>query len=280
MNSVKSFSQTKTIAIFSCGEVIGDGIFKIAFLQECRLRFLDAWIVWVAGLGTSDFAGSIASIIDEVIENVDIGAVEQLAHIKRRLKDRNFDLVVDTQRNVLRALCARHIRHGTFLSGIAGFSFLDLKPYVKKVAPRSLLEQFKLFLNLVFGQLPKPLPKIKLHRVYIERTSGLLPKDPDYLEFMPVAGDVVKTWPLDNFVTAAPIHKQAVRTPVFILCPNEFEWGEKIRPKVPSTLLPPTISNAIADQDGPIGPALVTPIGGRLVAALFYEFGGGHMLTL
>jgi ADP-heptose:LPS heptosyltransferase len=42
-----------TVAIYSCGEVIGDGLFKLSFLQECRRRFPHARISWIAGLSNS-----------------------------------------------------------------------------------------------------------------------------------------------------------------------------------------------------------------------------------
>ena len=67
----------KTVAIYSCGEVIGDGLYKLAFVEECRRRFPGAKITWIAGLGSTAYAGALKPLVtgwlDEVIENPGIG---------------------------------------------------------------------------------------------------------------------------------------------------------------------------------------------------------------
>ncbi|HBM87129.1 MAG TPA: hypothetical protein DD437_01165, partial [Rhodobiaceae bacterium] len=67
----------KSILIYSCEEVIGDGILKLSFAQQVRQRFPDAKITWVAGTGKTVYASILKPIamkfIDEVIELAGIG---------------------------------------------------------------------------------------------------------------------------------------------------------------------------------------------------------------
>jgi ADP-heptose:LPS heptosyltransferase len=273
-----------TVAIYSCGEVIGDGLFKLSFLQECRRRFPHARITWVAGLSNSVFAGSLASmvvgLIDEVVENARIGTAGQLIDPRPPLDGRRFDLVVDTQRNSLRTLCARRIRHGTFLSSTGGFWFSDIRPDDARAFPRSLLGQFSFLLDLVSSPPAGPPNSLRLGEQYLSHAAELLPDGPAYVGFAPGAGDPMKVWPLDNFLELARRQERAGRVPVFILGPDEGALQSCIRAAIPSGLFPATTS---ADAEGPdvsSGPGLVIALGQRMVAAVTNDSGAGHMLAL
>jgi hypothetical protein len=65
--------RPETVLIYSCGETIGDGLFKLPFLVDLRARFPDAKITWLAGLGPSMYAKALAPVVidllDEVIED-------------------------------------------------------------------------------------------------------------------------------------------------------------------------------------------------------------------
>lgn len=273
----------ETIAIHSCGEVIGDGLFKLSFLQECRRRFPDAHISWIAGLGGSVFADALApmveGLIDEVVENAGIGTVGQLIAPSPPLSGRRFDLVLDTQRNTLRTLCARRIRHGIFLASTGGFWFSDIRPPDPSAFPRSLLGQFSFMLDLV-SQAPAGTPEpIRPAPADAARAAELLPSGPIHVGFAPGAGDPTKAWPLENFLKLATAQERAGRVPVFILGPTEMAWRDRIQSAVPGAVFPPTVS----DPDAPetlAGPGLVIALGQRMTAALANDSGAGHMLAL
>jgi len=273
-----------TVAIYSCGEVIGDGLFKLSFLQECRRRFPHARISWIAGLSNSVFAGSLASmvegLIDEVVENAGIGTVGQLIDPRPPLDGRRFDLVVDTQRNTLRTLCARRIRHGTFLASTGGFWFSDIRPDDVGAFPRSLLGQFSFLLDLVSPPPAGPPDPLRLGAQYLSRASELLPDGPAYVGFAPGAGDPTKAWSLDNFLELARRQERAGRVPVFILGPSEAALQSCIRDAVPSGLFPLTTPTDAEGPDVSSGPGLVIALGQRMAAAVANDSGAGHMLAL
>ena len=271
----------QSIAIHSCGEVIGDGLFKLSFLQECRRRFPDAHISWIAGLSTSVFAGSLApmvdGLIDEVVENAGIGTLGQLIDPHPPLGGRRFDLVVDTQRNFMRTLCAKRIRHGLFLASTAGFHLSNIRPGDPGVFPRSLLGQFSFLLDLVSDPPAGPPEPIEVAEIYHARARALLSDGRRYVGFAPGAGDPTKVWPLDNFLELARRQRAAGRVPVFILGPGEEALRARVRDAIPDGLFPPTVAGP---SDGPSGPALVIALGARMAAAVSNDSGAGHMLAL
>lgn len=270
----------RTVAVYSCGEVIGDGLHKIAFAQECRRRFPDARVTWIAGLGTSVYASHLApmvdGLIDEVVENAGIGTPGQLLSPTAPLEGRRFDLVVDTQRHVLRSLAARRIRHGAFLSSTAGFWLSSVRPADPSAFPRSLLGQFAFLLDLVSDP-PAGAPEpIRIGAAHAGRAAELLPDGPAYIGLSPGAGDRSKIWPLDRFVALARRQAAAGRVPVFILGPAEQDLRADLAEAVPDALIPedPALSGT-----APGGPPLITAMGARMTAAVANDSGIGHMLA-
>lgn len=270
-----------SVAIHSCGEVIGDGLFKLSFLQECRRRFPDARITWVAGLSTSVFAGVLApmveGLIDEVIEDAGIGTFGQLVDPRAPLGGRRFDLVVDTQRNFMRTLCARRIRHDVFLASTGGFHLSSVRPKDPGSFPRSLLGQFSFLLDLVSGPPTGAPAPLAVADAYHARARDLLPDGQTYIGFAPGAGDPTKVWPLENFLGIARRQSQAGRVPVFILGPGEEAMRAPIEAAIPNALFPSTDENS-ANQAS--GPALVIALARRMAAAVSNDSGAGHMLAL
>jgi ADP-heptose:LPS heptosyltransferase len=281
---VNQIPTPETIAIHSCGEVIGDGLFKLSFLQECRLRFPDAHICWIAGLSSSVFAGPLApmveGLIDEVVENAGIGTFGQLIDPRAPLGGRRFDLVVDTQRNFMRTLCARRIRHGTFIASTGRFLLSDIRPRGTDAFPRSLLGQFSFMLDLVAETakvMPEPLQAGEIHRAH---AAGLLPDGPVYVGFAPGAGDLTKVWPLERFIEVARRQERIGRVPVFILGPGEEALRGPISEAIPTGLFPSTVADGGGASERASGPGLVIALGGRMAAAVSNDSGAGHMLAL
>ncbi len=103
-----------TILVYVGRDLMGDGLIKLPFVRALRAAFPDARITWLAGTGTTVYGGPlsplVAGLIDEIIEDAGIGrkAIELL---RRPLPDREFDLVIDTQRRILTTLILKRIRH-------------------------------------------------------------------------------------------------------------------------------------------------------------------------
>lgn len=272
----------KTVAIYSCGEVIGDGLHKLAFVEECRRRFPDAAITWIAGLGPSAYAGVLKSLVanwlDEVIENPGIGRAGQLFDPRPPLAGRRFDVVIDTQRNVLRTLCVRRIRHGSFVAGTADFWLSDVRPPDPKAQPRSLIPRLRFLLDLVSEPSTTPPSPVRVGADYRDLAARLLPEGPTYVGIAPGAADTSKIWPLERFIEVAHVQVGAGRVPVFFLGPDEADWLERIEAAMPRALFPEW--SRTDDRQDLKGPMLVMALGARLAAAVANDSGVGHMLAL
>lgn len=277
--------QPRSVLVYSCGETIGDGLFKLPFLVDLRQRFPEAKITWLAGLGPSMYATALAPVVapllDEVIENGaigdDLGAL--LPWAPRPLDGRTFDLVIDTQMTLRRSLNARRLRHDRFISPAAGFLLSDAKPKGGAKPPRHLLKALTFLLDLAAprsGDAP-PLAFDAVAPDYKAIAAELLPDGQTYVGIAPGAGDKVKVWPEANFLAVAQEQVAKGRVPVFFAGPEEVAKVPAWRETVPEALFPEwDRTDSRPDLKGPI---LVMALAGRLSAAVANDSGTGHMLA-
>lgn len=282
-------SNPKNVLVYSMGESIGDGIFKIPFIRALRRRFPNAYLTWFTGGGRTVYAGVlnpvVAGFLDEVIsadapeERLD-GTFWDLVKPRRPLPGKYFDLIIDTQTIVIRSLILRKIRHHIFVSGAARFLLSDVKPPRAYQRPKAMLQRMQDLLDLAQpapegAEAPDNTPIVSEEFANVARV--LLPDGPEYVGISPGAGLRSKCWPLDRFVALAKVQAEAGRTPVFFLGPGEEEWLEQIRGQVPGARFPEwNRSDEFTQTKGPI---LAMALAGRLRAAVANDSGGGHILA-
>ena len=275
----------ESVLIYSCGETIGDGLFKLPFLQDCRARFSTAHITWLAGTGPTTYASVLApavhTLVDEVIEHGGVGLSGwEIISPRAPLGGRRFDLVVDTQRNVARSLAVRRIRHRVYVSGTADFLLSDRKPPKGFVRPKALNPQLSALLDLVSDRpagAKEPQP-VDVTDAYRDLAAELLPSGPVYVGISPGAGDGTKIWPLDRFLQIARDQAAAGRTPVMFLGPEERDLLGTVAAAVPEAIFPEW--NRADGRQNLKGPSLVIALAGRLDAAVANDSGTGHMLAI
>lgn len=279
-------SLPETILVYSCGETIGDGLFKLPFLKDLRQRFPDAHITWLAGLGPSMYAGPLATMVapllDEVIQQADIG--DNMRHVlpwgPRPLDGRHFDLVIDTQITLRRTLSVRRIRHSRFISACAGYWLSDARPTAARKPGRHLLKTLTLLLDLAAPDRMAHAHRGPVDMVapeYRALAATLLPDGPAYIGICPGAGDKVKVWPEANFLAVAQEQVKRGRIPVFFAGPEEAARVPEWRKAVPEALFPEW--DRTDDQSDLKGPVLAMALAGRLSAALANDSGTGHMMA-
>jgi ADP-heptose:LPS heptosyltransferase len=278
-----SSTPPKSVLVYSAGETIGDGLFKIPFLKQLRARFPDARITWLAGIGPTTYATTLApavgGLLDEVIPQGGVGTTARhLLPFQRPLPDRRFDLIVDTQRSVFRTMVVRRIRHGRFVAGTADFLLSDVRPAKGTKLPRPLLERLAALLDLVSDPPAAPPPAgLAVDPAFREVAAAALPDGPTYVGISPGAGDKAKVWPLDRFVEVARAQLAAGRVPVFLVGPDEQEWLPTLRADVPEALFPEWDRHDGRPEVK--GPVLVIALAERLAAAVANDSGTGHMLA-
>ncbi len=277
----------RSVLIYSMGEVIGDGLIKLPFIASLKTAFPEATIHWCAAKGATVYATALAPIvaglIDEVIDSGVTGvALSDLLPLKRPFGGRRFDVVIDTQTNVRRALVAKRARAsreggmgGVFVSPAAGFRLSDLKPAAPW--PEAMVDRLQALASIAAGRRIEARPVSLTDARALAAAEALLPPGPAYVGFAPGAGGVVKRWPLDRYIALAKVQAAAGRTPVMFLGPDEAEMADQVRAAVPGALFPETQrTDAFQDVAGPL---LVVALASRLIAAVANDAGPGHMLA-
>lgn len=274
----------QSILIYSCEEVIGDGILKLTFAQEVRRRFPEARITWLAGTGKTVYASVLRPMaerfIDEIIEDAGIGnKTHQLLTLWSPMPGRQFDLIIDTQRLVARTVILKRIPHRLFLSGTANFLFSDVRPPKRFDADPSFVGGLINLLDLVSPRPEEPAgPVFELTDAHHAAAASLLPSGRTYIGIAPGAGDRRKLWPVERYFELARAELAAGRVPVFLLGPDEADLVDQVRREVPGALLPEWDRT---DGHPEIkGPMLVMALAARMAAAIANNSGTGHMLAV
>ena len=279
--------KIETILVYvdsSPDDAIGENILKLPFLRAIRRAFPTAHLSWIPGYGPSHFEGRLAPLVHGMIDEVitDLYIDNKPAELLRSwspLGNRRFDLVFDTQRNIIRTLVLRRIKHGAFISGCWRYVFSDRKPFHKNPRPTLLTDKLLELVEAATGNAVRPPHVWPLSEPWREAARTLLPDGPAYVGFAPGAGtrESGKCWPLRNYVALAREQEERGRTPVFFIGPDESEWMAEIRQQLPDALFPEWETGSIPDNLA--GPPLAMALAGRLTAAVANCSGIGHILA-
>ena len=275
------------ILVYSGGETIGDGLYKLNFIQNLRNKFPKSHITWMAGKGPTEYSRSlkplISSLLDLIREDVRIGRnpLKELI-LFNPLKDESFDLIIDTQTVLIPTIIVKKIRHKIFLSSTANWFFSDLKPKKDHKITRSLNEKLNFFISLLINEYPlNQINNNKIHNLYnlkyMNLAKKLLPNGQKYIGIAPGAGDKNKIWPIENFIGIARQQTKKNRKPVFFLGPSEKELVPYVKNQVPEALLPEWDSLAL--NSGLKGPILVIALANSLTLGIANDSGIGHMFA-
>ncbi len=264
------------ILVYSGLELLGDGVMKLPFVRALRRCFPTAHITWLAGKGKTVYAGTLAPLVrdclDEVIEEAGIGS-KAAELLRRPLPGRRFDLVIDTQRRVLTSLILRRIRAACFVTGAADFLLSSPRPKRGTGKPPSMIGQLFALLEIAAGRPVAPVFDLVLAETWRAQAAALLPAGPLYVGIAPGAGGAHKRWPRERFAALARDQIAAGRAAVFLLGPDESDWLGALREAVPQALFP------LQHTDEAASPLLTLAVAQRLAAAVANDSGTGHLLA-
>lgn len=265
--------QPASILVYVGLDYVGDGLMKLPFLRALRAAYPTAHVTWLAGKGKTAYAGVLAplvlGLVDEVIENANIGN-NWWELLRRPLRGRRFDLVLDTQRRVLTSLIVKRIRHDRFVSGAADWHLSDIRPPAGTPKPPAMIRQMLELIELASGAPARPEAPLHLDPQVETEAERRLPAGSLYVGLAPGAGGKHKCWPLENYIALAMRQVAAGRLPVIFLGPQERIWEDEIRDAVPGALLP-------LDHDA--SPLLTIALARRLAVAVANDSGAGHMMA-
>ncbi len=265
-------------------DAIGENILKLPFLRSIRETYPEARITWVGGFGPSMFQGILKPLVDGYIDElitdfyIDGGPAELFRHWQP-LKGRRFDLVFDTQRNVIRTLVLRRVKHRIFISGCWRFFFSDQKPPEGYSRQTLLTEKLLTLTATAAHRSIHPSHVWPLDAQWTTAAATLLPDGSDYVGLAPGAGnkETGKCWPLDRFVALARRQEDKGRVPVFFIGPEEETWLPDLRRRVPKARFPEWDRDTIPAHVK--GPPLAMALAARLRVAVANCSGIGHMLA-
>lgn len=267
-----------SLLIYVTGDRLGDGLIRLPVVLGLREAFPGYRITWVAGRRASIYAGALAPLIrdriDEVRERVGLG-VSILEFLHGPRIEGTFDIIIDTQQKVLTCLLLRRVPHGVFVSRAAGFRFSDRRPPDGARAAESVQEGLMELVNLVA---PRPLERVRMPTLpapYLDAAAALLPHGGCYVGLAPGAGGARKRWPLRHYLELARLQAARGRVPVFLLGPTERGWRTEIAGAVPEAVFPEL------DYRGPLerGPLLAMAVSTRLALGVANDAGPSHLLA-
>ena len=276
----------RRVAIFSGGELLGDGLFKLPFIRSLMATFPNAEIIWVSA-GASVYAGVLkdlaAPYLSRVIENAGVGRSPRELLAPRRIATGPIDILIDTQTVAWRSLVVRKtLKPALFVTSAANYLFSgvtprQVNPEWTRTKPTHFVDRLMRLLALASGGRAVADPAATaIPGKYTELAARLLPDGERYAGFAPGSGDPTKRWPLDRFIALARQAGASGCRPVFFIGPGERFMLDDIRNGVPDALFP----EDEAPDGAPKGPLLVAALGRRLAAAVANDSGLGHMLAI
>lgn len=266
-----------TILVYVYEDLLGDGILKLPFVRALRAEFPQAHITWCAGGGKSVYTSLplTSSMLDRVLE-IPLGRTWGEIFQQSPLKDRIFDLIIDTQRDLKTTLALKKIPHGAFLSRTASFLFSDFKPKETEVPALHLSQQLIRLLEILKGKpIKAPAHKGSFLEDLKAEIQSYFSTDETYVGLAPGAGNRKKCWPLDRFIEVAHSIENEGKVPVFILGPAEKEWYEILKETVPAALFPLQEKPEFLSN-----PLYTAAMGFFLEAAVVNDAGVAHLLSL
>jgi ADP-heptose:LPS heptosyltransferase len=254
-----------SIAVFSFGELLGDGLRKLPFVLALREAFPSARITWLSA-GPSVYADLLWPQVAGVVERV----VDRLPPPPRGLRGLGpFDLVLDT--------------HSQFNAHLA----LRLAAIGRRVTPwpwqlgrqpgAHLIEHLSRKLEIACGRPIRLRPsRLSLPPALEAAAAEVLPPGPAYVAIAPGAGDRNRAWPLERYLELARLQAARGRTPVILLGPAETGWEGAFH-AIPGVVVPQA-HPALAAAGGP---AIFRPVAlaARCRAGIANDAGPGHLLA-
>ncbi|MDP1574268.1 MAG: hypothetical protein Q8L78_04975 [Coxiellaceae bacterium] len=266
-----------SLLVYSKGEINGDGLIKLPFVQALRETFPDAKITWCVEerIGTvykTWLKPIISSLLDEII-TLRINAPLKYFFLCRNPLDQKFDLIIDTQSKLLTSLLLKRASK-VFISSSANFLLSQRKP---KYFPEKLTSQLETLLSLAAKKkiVCNPINLVDPKKIHL--VEQLLPKGITYIGIAPGGGGQEKRWSLERCIALAEMQKSQGRQPVFILGPQEHEYKLPLQNACPYALFPQ--ENNLITKEEANNPLFTIALATRFTVSVASNSGPGNMLA-
>jgi ADP-heptose:LPS heptosyltransferase len=275
----------ESVLIFSNGELIGDGMMKLPFVQALPQAFPNAHITWLAGRHATIFQTALKPLVEPFIHHVvdQTGLGESFRDCvtnawKKAGLTAPYDLIIDTEKKIFPSLALKRIPHGTFVSSSHNWIFSHKKPGKGYEKPPLLLNRLMDLLTVATGRTIVPQFGLHVPKEWLDFAQGLLKPyaHRPMVTLAPGAGGRFKCWPLENFIKLAQQLEESNIQPLFLLGPAELEWKDVIQSHMPQAVFP---LQQASEQLGHI-PVYVTIAVAKLAQVNVANDGGvGHIVA-
>ena len=241
--------MTKSVLIFSHGELIGDGMMKLPFINSLSTAFPGAEITWISGRHPTIFASALAPLVQgkihHIINHTKLGdSVSDVVfrRWKAILPRDSYDIIINTDQHLLPMLMLKTIPHGMFISASVKWMMSDQKPPLSNgqtcyKKPVLLLDRLMDLLTAATQKKIEPVFHVDIPKPLLELAQSLLPKGRNVL-LAPGAGGRFKCWPLQNFINLGNSLAADGINVSYILGPAETEWQSQLAAGVKTASFP------------------------------------------
>ena len=271
--------QAPRILVFTETNPVAEAVLKLPFLRALRRAWPDGDITWLTGRGKCAFAGRLApltfDLLDEVIEDAGIGG-RAMNLLSKPLPERDFDLVIDTGDSILNAMILVRQGAANFISAARHFSLSTLKPPPDRPIAPALTDRLIELVELMTGTGSDPFQPLMLEEEIEAQAAALLPDGHDFVLLAPGAQEKHRAWPLNDFITVARTLANGTAVPVWLLEDGAEAWQEDLASAEPSALFP--LQNRVIREQG-YRPDLIVALARRSIAGLSNASFTAHLLA-
>ena len=214
------------ILIYSFNDKIGDGLQKISFLQQLRLEFPKAYIVYTTTNTTSlkNYLNPLINhCVDKFIENNQIdSSLKNIFISNKYFKNEYFDLIIDLQKVVLRTISLKKISHKDFFSSSTNFYFSDIKNTQNLKFKRTYIENF--YFNILSLITNKKIPVSEIIIPNYDLNIDSVATKKNKIAISPGASSNDRRWQFEKYLEIGHYLKNNNFDVFFFLGPDEINY--------------------------------------------------------
>ena len=216
------------ILVYSFNDKIGDGLQKITFIQKLKELYPHSHLTYSTTYTTTlkeTLSPLVKGFIDEFIEYNEIeSSFFALFKKKNKFIDKEFDLIIDLQKVVLRTLNLKKVPHKSFFSTCANFMFSDYKNEKSLIFKGIYIEKFYFnILTIITNNNFEKLPNIKIPKNKLSESIIKTNKNTN-IAIAPGAGNKIRQWDFKKYLEIAKILRNKGFNIYFFLGPEEQEY--------------------------------------------------------
>ena len=233
----------KKILIFSNGEQIGDGILKLQIVHQLRERFPTSEIHWMTDTIYTEYNSRLKKFtepyIDRIWEQVNLSPFFwKRISSKYDISNINFDIIIDTQKAVLRTIALRRIKCSKFISASANWMFSNYKPKDKKSKRQFYINNIIEMLDLVSSYKKQQASSITIPKEILKELQEVFQADKKYFGISLGSNTPKRIWDYKKFIDVAKYFEAKGFEIVFFLGPQETHLKEDIINQIKKPMFP------------------------------------------